>query len=260
MLEDDFTYVLKKALTGNGLAPSEAAAIAGLPEGEVLAFLRGNFSAETARRIAPVLGLDPEAFANHADYEPDVTLPHGIHRLDLSFGHERVNAWLICHGDHVILFDAGHEAVELIDAVKRAVGRMPDRVFVTHAHRDHVAALPVLLDRGVPVHAAGIDGTIPMKPGDTVQSGGLTVTARDLAGHAVPALGFQVDGLGFPLLVTGDAIFAGSIGGCATPAIYRMALERIRAVTANLAEETLLLPGHGPATTMGSERRRNPFL
>ena len=65
MLEDDFTWVLKKALAGNGLAPSEAAARAGIPEGEAMAFLRGSFSADTARALAPVLGLSPEALAAH---------------------------------------------------------------------------------------------------------------------------------------------------------------------------------------------------
>jgi hydroxyacylglutathione hydrolase len=260
MLEDDFTYVLKKALAGHGLAPSEAAAIAGLPEGEVLALLRGSFSADTARRIAPALGLNPVALAGHATYEPDLALPDGIHRLDLSFGHERVNAWLVCQGDDAILFDAGFVADEVIAAVTRTIGQMPDRVFITHAHRDHVAALPLLLGHGLPVHAAGIDGTIPMKPGDSVKSGELTVTACNFAGHASPALGFHLAGLGFPLLVTGDALFAGSIGGCATPAIYQEALERIRRITADLDDGTILLPGHGPATTPGSERRHNPFL
>ena len=260
MLEDDFTYVLKKALTGNGLAPSEAAAIAGLPEADVLSFLRGAFSADTAGRIAPALGLNPAAFASHAGYEPDLTPPPGIHRLDLPFGGERVNAWLVCHEDDIILFDAGYDAGELVDAVMSVAGRMPDRVFVTHAHRDHVGALAVLLDQGLPVHAAGIGGTIGMKPGDIVGSGRLAVRACDFAGHATPALGFHVDGLGYPLLVTGDAIFAGSIGGCASPAVYQTALGNIRLVTAGLEDDTILLPGHGPATTLGSERKRNPFF
>jgi hydroxyacylglutathione hydrolase len=260
MLEDDFTYVLKKALAGNGLAPSGAAAIAGLTEAEVLAFLRGSYSATVARRISPALGLNAEACARHAGYAPDVILPECVRRLDLPFGGERVNAWLVSHAGENLLFDAGYESSGLIEAVTSALGEMPDRVFITHAHHDHIAALDFLLGRGVPVHAAGIDGTIAMKPGDTVRSGPLAVRACDLAGHASPALRFHVQGLGFPLLVTGDALFAGSIGGCATPAIYQTALERLRSVTAGLDDATLLLPGHGPATTWASEQRHNPFL
>ncbi len=260
MLEDDFTHVLKKALAGHGLAPSEAAARAGLAEVDVLAFLRGTFRAETAASLAPVLGLNPEAFATHERYEPRVAPPAGIHRLDLPFGGERVNAWLVRQAGETILFDAGFEPSDLIDAVMRAAGRMPDRVFITHAHRDHIGALSILLDGGIPVHAAGIAGTMAMAPGDAVESGALRVRACDLAGHATPALGFHVEGLGYPLLVTGDAIFAGSIGGCPAPEVYRTALVKIREAVSGLAGETILLPGHGPATGLGSERGRNPFL
>ena len=68
MLEDDFTWVIRKAFKGLALAPGEAASRAGLSEQVALAFSRGNFSADTARRIAPVLGLNPEALANHPHY------------------------------------------------------------------------------------------------------------------------------------------------------------------------------------------------
>lgn len=70
MLEDDFTYVLRKALARAGLAPSEAAARAGLPETQVMSFLRGIFHEEAARKLAAVLGLNAEAFSRHADYQP----------------------------------------------------------------------------------------------------------------------------------------------------------------------------------------------
>jgi glyoxylase-like metal-dependent hydrolase (beta-lactamase superfamily II) len=62
------------------------------------------------------------------------------------------------------------------------------------------------------------------------------------------------------VLVTGDALFAGSIGGCATPAIYQHALRQLREILAPLPDPTVLLPGHGPATTLGEERSANPFL
>jgi glyoxylase-like metal-dependent hydrolase (beta-lactamase superfamily II) len=260
MLEDDFTWVLKKALTGNGLAPSEAAARAGITEGEVMAFLRGSFSAETARALAPVLGLSPEAFAAHSAYQPVAPDVPQIHRLDLPFGGERVNAWLVSQAGMVVLFDAGFETGDLLGAVQAAAGRLPDRVFITHAHRDHIGALETLVQAGVPVHAAGIPATIPMAPGDAVVCGELTIRACDLSGHATPALGFHLDGLGRPVLVSGDAMFAGSIGGCSSPDIYRHALGRLRAVLSGLPDGTIVLPGHGPATTLGSERMNNPFL
>lgn len=259
MLEDDFTYVLRKSLLGHSLSPAAAAQRAGIPETDVLAFLRGAFSAETARALAPVLGLSAEAFAGHAVYQPAGLAVDGIERLDLPFGRDQVNAWLVSAEGSLVLFDAGCEAEDLLRELEKR-GRMPDRVFITHAHHDHIGALPHLLRAGVPVHAAGIGGTIPLLPGDAVFCGPLLVRACDLSGHASPALGFHVEGLERPVLVTGDALFAGSIGGCGSPAIYQHALRRLREALEPLPDETVLLPGHGPATTLGEERAANPFL
>ncbi len=252
MLEDDFTYVLRKALTGNGMSPAEAGRRAGIPANEVLALLGGTFSAGTARALAPVLGLNVEAFARHDGYEPRALGIGGVERLDLPFGGERVNAWRV----GAVLFDAGFRATDLMNAL----GRMPERVFITHAHPDHVAAVGDFLKAGVPVHSADLEGSIRMKPGDAVVCGPLTVRACDLSGHAAPSLGYHVEGLERPVLVTGDALFAGSMGGCGSPANYRHALGRLREVLGPLPDETVLLPGHGPATSLGEERSGNPFL
>lgn len=260
MLEDDFTYVLRKALLGNGLAPAEAAVRADLPETDVLAFLRGSFSRKTALRIAPVLGLNRDAFAALPDYQPRVCDFTPIERVELPFEDGHVNAWLIRHAGSIVLIDAGFRPDDLLQELQRRCGRLPDRVFITHGHRDHIGAMRNLLGAGIPVHGAELDGTIAMKPHDAVFCGSLTIRACDLSGHYTPTLGYHIEGLGKPVLATGDALFAGSIGGCGSPAIYQLALRRIREVMTGLPGETILLPGHGPATTMGEERISNPFL
>lgn len=260
MLEDNFTWVLRKALKGLNLAPSEAASLAGLSETAVLAFSRGDFSADTARRLAPALGLNPEALANHDLYLPKPLALPSIHRLDLPFGEERVNAWLAWTGDTAILFDTGYAPTSCTVALD-ALGAPPlDRVFVTHAHVDHIGGIPSFMMRGNILHGAGIDNALPMKPGDSIHCGPLVVRACDLSGHANPALGFHIDGLPLPVLVTGDALFAGSIGGCATPHLYQHALRRLKEVLTPLPDSSVLLPGHGPSTTLGEERAGNPFL
>ena len=57
-----------------------------------------------------------------------------------------------------------------------------------------------------------------------------------------------------------DTLFTGSIGGCPDSETYRLALANLREHVFTLPDETILLPGHGPATTIGEERKRNPFL
>jgi glyoxylase-like metal-dependent hydrolase (beta-lactamase superfamily II) len=260
MLEDDFTYVLLKALRGHALTPGEVALRAGIPESEILAFSRGNFSADTARSIAPVLGLNPDAFANHDHYLPKPQPLPFIHRLDLPFGEERVNAWLVWTDDTAILFDTGYESTSCAVALD-AIGAPPlHQIFVTHSHVDHIGGVQAFMMRGNILHGAGIDNALAMKPGDSIQCGSLTVRACDLSGHANPALGFHIEGLARPVLVTGDALFAGSIGGCATPIVYQHALKRLRETLTPLSGSTILLPGHGPGTTLDEEWVNNPFL
>ena len=260
MLEDDFTWVIRKAFKGLALAPGEAAARAGLSEHQVLSFSRGNFSADTARRLAPVLGLNPEALANHEHYLPGPLALPSIYRLDLPFREERVNAWLIWTDDAVILFDTGYEPTSCTVALDALGAPAPERIFVTHAHVDHIGGIPAFMMRGNVLHGASIENALSMKPGDSIRCGSLTIRACDLSGHANPALGYHIDGLSRPVLVTGDALFAGSIGGCGSTEIYQHALWRLNETLSPLPGSTVLLAGHGPATTLGEERISNPFI
>jgi hydroxyacylglutathione hydrolase len=255
MLEDDFTYVIRKAFKGLALSPGEAAVRAGLAERDVLAFSRGDFSVEIARKLAPVLGLNPDALADHDHYHPQPITLTEISRLDLPFGDERVNAWLVKTNGAAILFDTGYERDSCLLALG---GTRPDEIFITHGHSDHIGGNRSFV--GIPMHGPDISNTMPVAAGDTYEYGKLSIRAVDLSGHYMPQLGYLIEGLALPVLVTGDALFAGSMGGCPTPELYQHALSRLHEELARLPDSTVLLPGHGPATTLGEERRSNPFL
>ena len=93
--------------------------------------------------------------------------------------------------------------------------------------------------------------------GDRLQVGRLTLTVRHTPGHSPGGVCLLGDGLVF----TGDTLFAGSIGRADLPgADMATLLASIARVLLPLPDETVCYPGHGPKTTIGEERRTNPFL
>ncbi|WP_367873093.1 MBL fold metallo-hydrolase [Luteolibacter sp. Populi] len=259
MLYDSTADVIRKALRGLDMAPSDAAAQAGLPEREVLAASRGKVDGELLRKLAAPLGLDAEALAGLPAYWPPPCPLAEVRGLELPFDDETVNAWLIedGRGGHVV-FDAGDGRLDLRRALEDLGIREVD-VLITHAHGDHTGGLAGLGDMARSVAGpAGFEERV--KPGDELSRGALSIRVIDLPGHCPGALGYVVTGLGVPLCVTGDALFAGSMGGCGPGEPYREALDALRAAVMSLPDETVLLTGHGPESTVGSEKRGNVFL
>jgi hydroxyacylglutathione hydrolase len=258
MLYDTTADVIRKALRGLGLAPSEAAKRADLPEREVLAASRSQVSPDVLVKLAATLHLNSTALAALPSYLPAVTLQPSITQLEVPFEAETVNAWLIESGagGHV-LFDTGDGNFDVRRALEK-INIVKVDVFITHGHHDHVGGLSGLKEM---IHSlAGPDESQSLRPGDELQRGRLSIRVVDLPGHFPCAVGYVVTGLNVPICVTGDALFAGSIGGCPTGDAYQQALRSLRAEVMTLPDESILLPGHGPATTVGSERIANPFL
>ena len=262
MLEDDFTYVIRKALKGLALPPGEAALRAGLVPADVMALITGKFSETAARKLAPVLGLGVEALARLPRYEPKPQVLHTVKRLDIPFEDGQVNAWLIREDDVTILFDTGFSPDSCAKALDAVQAFELDAVFITHSHRDHTGGVDEIRKRCQLIYGPAHDpmaGVKPLTPGDKVRCGSLTMVAFDLAGHCDGALGYLIEGLTRPVCVVGDALFAGSIGGC-TPETYHTAIDNLRKGVFTLQDRTLLLPGHGPASTVGEEKISNPFI
>ncbi len=251
MLEDDFTDVLKKAMVGCGVELQQVADAVNVDFAQLERFADGEFSEDTARAVAPFLGLKADAYAKHPSYQPAEVHVEGLQRLVMPFGPYDVNAWWLEAGGIKLLFDAGNAVPDLMEALPAN----PDEAFITHHHRDHVAGVKELIALGVMVHRVDL-----LEKGEEDSCGELKIKACDLSGHATPQFGFHIKGLEKPVLVVGDALFAGSIGKCGTPELYQHALERLHAVLDPLDASTILLPGHGPATTVGEERESNPFL
>jgi glyoxylase-like metal-dependent hydrolase (beta-lactamase superfamily II) len=179
-----------------------------------------------------------------------------------------------------VLIDPGGDADELVDMV-RSSGAMLDAIWCTHAHLDHIGAIAeVKRHFDVPVHLHpldlpwftgmsarsaemyGIPFEQPDTPdreladGDVLSVGGLRFTVMHVPGHAPGQVSFNGEGVA----LAGDLLFAGSIGRTDLPMSDPFAMDRSLERIATLDDGVVVYPGHGPATTIGEERRANPFL
>jgi hydroxyacylglutathione hydrolase len=180
-----------------------------------------------------------------------------------------------------VLVDPGEEA-ELFFARLRTEQLTLRAVWLTHAHLDHVLGIPAVrahssapiwlhpADRplydAAPQQARALLGAelprLPppdraFVPGEPVSVGGCGFEVRHVPGHSPGGVALVGDGIA----LVGDALFAGSIGRTDLPGgDLATLLASIGQQLLTLPDDTIVLPGHGPATTIGRERVTNPFL
>ena len=181
------------------------------------------------------------------------------------------------------IIDASFEPRALIERVRK-LGLKPDALILTHAHVDHIAGvdevvrafpelrvfiheaerewlanpmlnLSAMMD--MPVTARGPDGLI--KEGETLSLAGQQWKVSHTPGHSPGGITLYNAAAG--VAIVGDTLFAGSIGRTDFPGSDSGTLEKsIRAKLYSLPDETKIYPGHGPESTIGREKRSNPFV
>ena len=200
----------------------------------------------------------------------------------LTVGPFQENCYVIGDGETGAIVDPGDEATRIALAVEQTQLEI-DRILVTHAHIDHVGAVGALADEyacpvlmhveaepmleQLPTQAMMMGlrfGKVPtvdryVEDEEVLEIGELRLRSLYTPGHAPGHLAFYIENE--ELLLSGDALFAGSVGrtdlfGGDMEVLLRSINERLL----TLPDETRVYPGHGPQTTIGTERAHNPFL
>jgi len=272
-LEDELGDVLEKAARHAAMTYEAVAKAAKVELSRIHDAVDYRPELDTAElsRLARVLDLNEVglvALAQNAYPRPKIgALPFCLFPLRMPFGIGVANAYIVSDGgDTGILFDSGVSRAELNRAWPARIKKLA-AVFITHYEAEHIGGLEaVLADFGLDHFYGPPTRRWPLcrglSEGQSVELAGFSVTTMQTPGHAAEHNCYVVAAAQNPprsdLLVSGDLIFAGSLGGgyfCC-----QRQLRHARRVLDALRGETLIAPGHGPFTTVANERRFNPFL
>ena len=271
-LEDYSEDIIGKVMRGRGVSKDRLCDEAGISAGELEALLRGEALEAPLRKVAPVLGLGADQLVACArkSWYPDQPGPiPGFGMANTTFHDMTVNAYVVWDvaTRKAVVFDSGADCEPLLELVRNN-DLTVEMILLTHAHTDHVVDLPRLVEgTGSPPvwinEREGEDEDFPkdvrtFEAGRTFVVGGLTIESMLTDGHSPGGTTFVVGGLDRPLAIVGDSLFAGSMGGSMTA--YERARQNNLTKILTLPDDTVLAPGHGPLTTVGQEKRHNPFL
>ncbi|NLZ20172.1 MAG: MBL fold metallo-hydrolase [Bacteroidales bacterium] len=196
------------------------------------------------------------------------------------------NSYLVWDGSDgsAVLVDPGCASDPELAAMEEEIARAglhPRAILVTHPHVDHIAGAGELCRRyGIECHASVLDTALASRDRElrklyqfkmespsapfrffgegtqTLQFGPITVQVLPVGGHTAGSVAYYLPDAG--AVFVGDTVKKGSLGFLETG--YAQTLERIRDYLLPLPDETLLLPGHGEASTIGEEKRSNRFF
>ena len=193
-------------------------------------------------------------------------------------------------GEECVIIDPGQDAERGIEELLDRYRLKPIAVLLTHGHVDHMwSVAPVCGARGIPAYihpddrellsdpAKGLDLLLgqqlfggmtfsepddvkTLEDGEIVTLAGLDLTIGHTPGHTPGSVTFRSGADDTDALFTGDLLFAGSIGRTDLPGGDHETILKSLARALTLPDSTVVLPGHGPTTTIGDERKTNPFL
>jgi len=271
-LEDTFGDILRKAMSGTGINAAQVANVTGIPSGSIARWLKDDGAADDAqaRALATVLRLDGDKLADSAAQRWH---PPAIERDDV-----RRHPQLPHPSNGYVLFLEGGRRAALVDPagipgnllrVLREGDYHLQYILITHKHADHCDATSDVArafpDAKIVMHALDVSAIGPLasaalllRDGETLPFGdGTAIRMLHTPGHTDGSSCYVFQGA----LFSGDTLFAASVGGAYGDAsTYGDILNGVRSKLFTLPGDTVVMPGHGPPTTIALEKEHNPFF
>jgi hydroxyacylglutathione hydrolase len=271
-LEDTFGDILRKAMKGTGVNVAQLAATSGVSASAIARWLKDDGAADDdqARALAAVLRLDGGKLADSA---AQCWYPPAIERDDV-----RRHAQLPQPSNGYVFFLEGGRRAALVDPAGVPANLLRilrdgdyglQYILITHKHLDHcdatadvAKAFPdaQIVMHQLDVHAIGslAKGALLVRDGETLPFGeGSTIRMLHTPGHTDGSSCYIFK----DALFSGDTLFAASVGGAyGDKSTYDDILNSVRSRLFALPDDTVVMPGHGPPTTVALEKEHNPFF
>jgi hydroxyacylglutathione hydrolase len=193
-------------------------------------------------------------------------------------------AWRLGRTEGIVI-DPGFDPGSVLRFMERS-GIRPAAILNTHGHVDHIAGnalikqafpdAPLIIGRnetalladpaanhsamfGVPIRSPEADRLVD--DGDRLEAAGFSFLVREIPGHSPGSVVFICEQFDPPIVFGGDVLFSGSVGRTDFPGgDFDLLRSGIRSKLFSLPDPAVVYPGHGPPTTIGAERRNNPFV
>ena len=271
-LEDTFGDVLRKAMRGNGIDGVQLARASGIDASAIARWLKdvGVADEGQARAVARALRLDPEKLADVALgrwYPPAVDLPDVRHHPQAPHPSNGY-VFFLDGGRRSALVDPAGIPQNLLRVLRDGDYHL-QYILITHKHADHcdatadvAAAFPAaqIVMHQLDAHAIGplAAKALAVTDGDDLPFGDdVRLRMLHTPGHTDGSSCYLFKSTVF----TGDTLFASSVGGAyGDVSTYADILNSVRSKIFTLPDDTVVMPGHGPPTTVVLEKAHNPFF
>jgi glyoxylase-like metal-dependent hydrolase (beta-lactamase superfamily II) len=271
-LEDTFGDVLRKAMRGVGVTTAQLAKASGIPAQSIESWLKDDGAAndDEARAVAAILHLDAAKLADSAAGRWD---PPAIDLRDVSRHAQDPHpsngyVFFLENGRRAALVDPAGVPQNLLRILRDGDYHL-QYILITHKHPDHCdATAPVAKafpDAQIVMHKLDVaaigslaNSALLVRDGETLPFGeGSTIRMLHTPGHTDGSSCYIFK----DALFSGDTLFAASVGGAYGDAsTYGDILNSVRSRLFTLPGETVVMPGHGPPTTIDLEKAHNPFF